>query len=265
MRTPHCILGALLLAAGATGLSAQEPVQVRGTVVDEQTGEPVPAVDIVVRAANDRFIRSVVTDDEGRFRITVHYHPGIWLAASRIGYADNRTPVLWFDDHTYYEVEIRLDPSAVLLAPLEVVSKSRERRSPILSGFDRRVRNGHGYYITRREIEERNATYVSDLLALVPGVRLQSSGGAGTRRVVRMARSAGRACPVQLFVDGMQVTRRQSAGIGGEFYGVYVDDFVTPNSVEGIEIYRGLSTVPPEFLTPDADCGVIAIWTRRGG
>jgi hypothetical protein len=252
------------MALGATALSAQEPVRVKGTVVDEQTGEPVPHVDIVVRASNDRFIRNVVADDKGEFQFTVVYHQGIWLAASRIGYADNRTPILWFDDHTYYEVEIRLDPSAVLLAPLEVVSRSQERRSPVLSGFDRRVRSGQGYYITRREIESRNAAYVSDLLAMVPGVRLQSAG-TGNHRVVQMARSASRGCPVQLFVDGMQVTRRQTAGIGGEFFGIYVDDFVTPGSVEGIEVYRGLSTVPPEFLTPDANCGVIAIWTRRGG
>ncbi len=264
MRSPIYIIPVLLLAAGATALSGQEPVRVKGTVVDEQTGEPVPHVDIVVRAANDRFIRDLVTDEKGEFQITVHYHAGIWLAASRIGYADNRTPVLWFDDHTYYEVEIRLDPSAVLLAPLEVVSRSQERRSPILSGFDRRVRNGNGYYITRRDIEQRNAAYVSDLLAMVPGVRLQSSG-TGNHRIVQMSRAARRGCPVQLYVDGMQVTRRQTMGIGGDFYGVYVDDFVTPGSVEGIEIYRGISTVPPEFLSPDADCGVIAIWTRRGG
>ena len=213
MRTPQITIAVLLLAAGATALSGQEPVRVKGTVVDEQSGEPVPAVDIVVRAHNDRFIRSLITDDEGQFQIAIHYHPGIWIAASRIGYADNRTPILWFDDHTYYEVEIRLDPSAVLLAPLEVVSRSQERRSPVLSGFDRRVRTGHGYYITRREIEQRNATYVSDLLATVPGVRLQSSGR-GSQRIIQMARAASQGCPVQLFVDGMQVTRRQTAGPG---------------------------------------------------
>lgn len=263
MRSPQLIVAALLLTAGASTLSGQEPVRVKGVVVDEQTGEPVPSVDIMVRAQNDRFLRSLVTDDEGRFELNVHYVQGIWIAASRIGYADNRTPVLHFDDHTYYEVEIRLDPSAVLLAPLEVVARGREKRSPVLSGFDRRLRSGHGYYITRQEIDRRNATYVSDLLATAPGIRLESSG-TGSQRIVRMARSGGR-CPAQLFVDGMRVTRRQLSSAGPESYGLYVDDFVTPNSVEGIEIYRGLSTVPPEFLTPDAECGVIAIWTRRGG
>lgn len=38
-----------------------------------------------------------------------------------------------------------------------------------------------------------------------------------------------------------------------------------PGLVEGIEIYRGLSTVPAQFLNSDAKCGVVAIWTRRGG
>ena len=44
-----------------------------------------------------------------------------------------------------------------------------------------------------------------------------------------------------------------------------IDEVISPGSVEGIEVYRGLSTVPAEFLNPDAECGVIAIWTRRGG
>jgi hypothetical protein len=44
---------------------------------------------------------------------------------------------------------------------------------------------------------------------------------------------------------------------------IQVDDLVSPLDVEAVEVFRGLSSVPPEFLTPEARCGVIAIWTRR--
>jgi hypothetical protein len=81
-----------------------------------------------------------------------------------------------------------------------------------------------------------------------------------------MARSSGRGCPVQVFVDGLLMTASVMDASGAtENAGAAIDDFVSPLSVEGIEVYRGLSTVPPEFLTPEADCGVVAIWTRRGG
>jgi hypothetical protein len=233
-------------------------------VVDEQTGVPVPSVDLVVRAANDRFITSTMTDEAGRFELTLSRLKAIAIYASRIGYADNQTPVLHFDDHDFFRVEIRLDPVAVLLAPLEVLARRKGERSPVLENFDRRVHMGSGYYITREDIEERDPTFVTDLLATVPGVRVTGSG-AGTRRTIEMARSSGRDCPVQIFVDGMLVNRPIQPGFGAPVAGYTIDDVALPNSVEGIEIYRGLSTVPAEFLTPDADCGVVAIWTRRGG
>jgi hypothetical protein len=47
--------------------------------------------------------------------------------------------------------------------------------------------------------------------------------------------------------------------------GVPLDDLATPTILEGIEIYRGASTIPPEFISPESRCGVIALWTRRGG
>ena len=64
-------------------------------------------------------------------------------------------------------------------------------------------------------------------------------------------------CPVQIFLDGMLATRNNDGG------GVLVDDLVSPLDVEVIEVFRGLSSIPPEFLTPQARCGVVAIWTRR--
>ena len=43
----------------------------------------------------------------------------------------------------------------------------------------------------------------------------------------------------------------------------FVDELVQPMDVEVIEVFRGLGSIPPEFLTPQARCGVIAIWTKR--
>jgi hypothetical protein len=239
-------------------------VRIEGWVIDEQTGDPVPSVDLVVRAGNERYIASTVTDDRGQFQLQFSQINAISIYASRIGYADNQTPVLRFGDNDFFRVEIRLDPVAVLLAPLEVLARRKAERSPVLENFDRRVNLGNGYYITRDQIEARRPSLVTDLLATVPGVRVVGSG-AGNRRTIEIARAGGRDCPVQIFVDGMLVTRRIRPGFGAPTAGYTIDDVAAPNSVEGIEIYRGLSTVPPEFLTPDADCGVVAIWTRRGG
>ncbi|MCJ7627914.1 MAG: TonB-dependent receptor plug domain-containing protein, partial [Longimicrobiales bacterium] len=130
--------------------------------------------------------------------------------------------------------------------------------------FKRRVETGLGIYITRDEVEARNPLLVSDLLREVPGLDLQASGY-GSRPSVRMVRATGMNCVTQIFVDGFLMNGRAFSPTGFNPTDFRIDDVVSPRSVEGIEVYRGLSTVPPEFLNPDADCGVIAIWTRRGG
>lgn len=270
MRLRYPILVALAAATLLpTGARAQERVRITGQVVDEQTGEPIPGVDLTVRTRGDRFLARATTDESGKFNVLVYRQKAVRIFASRIGYRDNSTPVLHFDGHDYFEVELRLDSEAVLLAPLEVVARAGGT-SPVLEGFRDRLERGTGTYLTRVDIQRRNPMYVTDILQDVAGVMVSSSGS-GTRKVVRMARSAGRNCPVQIFVDGLLVTRpvsglsAASAGRARELDTFTIDDVVSPGVVEGIEVYRGLSSVPPEFLTPNAECGVIAIWTRRGG
>lgn len=246
-------------------VAAQEDrsVAVRGTVLDEASDAPLEGV---VIAAMDSFGDVLVrrtTDAAGEFTFTVKDRAGVRLRARRIGYREVNTPFLSFEGRDLHVVELRMDTEAVPLAPLTVVARSRRlERSPVLSDFDRRAESGFGWYFTRDEIEEIAPTLVSDLLARVPGVRLESSGGSNLRRTLTMARSSvgpgGGRCPAQIFLDGRLVTRSNAI----EFP---VDDLVTPEAVEGIEVYRGLSTVPPEFLTPSSRCGVVAIWTRRGG
>ena len=69
--------------------------------------------------------------------------------------------------------------------------------------------------------------------------------------------------PTGIGPEGMLLTRDIGRGTGGP--GFTVDDAVSSGSLLGIEVYRGLSTVPAEFMTPRARCGVVVLWTRRSG
>jgi hypothetical protein len=256
-----------LLLAGGVGADrvhaqASPPVQVQGTVLDHATNEPLEGVTVVARDAFGDVLARRTTGPSGEFAFEVRNRPGIRLRAGRIGYQEVDTPYLSFENRDLFVIELHLDTEAVPLAPLTVVARSASVRSPVLGGFDRRAEGGFGWYFTRTEIEEIGPMMVSDLLGRVPGVRLESGGRSGHRRTVTMARATvgpgGGPCPVQIFLDGRQITR-------GSVMEVAVDDLVTPEAVEGIEVYRGLSTVPAEFLTPESRCGVVAIWTRRGG
>lgn len=252
------LLSAALALTAAADAAAQDRVRIVGTVTDEQTGDGIASADVILRNATGRRLRAVATDEAGRFQVLLSRTAAVRIQTVRPGYRPTTTPVLHFDGHEFFEIEIRMDPDVVLLAPLEVVARAGTGRSPVLAGFSQRLSAGTGHYITRLDVQRRRPAYVTDLLADVPGVTLVSSGR-GTQRLVRMVRGGAGHCPVQIFLDGRLVTRPTG---GAEFS---VDDVVSPGSVEGIEVYRGLSTVPAEFFTPDADCGVVAIWTRRGG
>lgn len=257
-------LGAALCASPTERALAQAApsIEVRGSVVDDQTGEPIAGATVIFSDSNGQRLGRRVTDGNGEFGFDVRHRTGVRLRAGRIGYRYAETPFLPFRGADLLVVEVRLSTEAVLLAPLEIVARSEAVRSPIVMDFDRRARDGFGSYFTRADIERIRPGRVSDLLVSIPGVRLETGGGRGHASVVTMARSpmgmGGGACPVQVFLDGRLMTR-------GNVTQVPVDDLATPDAVEGIEIYRGLSTVPPEFLTPNSRCGVIAIWTRRGG
>lgn len=251
---------AIVLAVPA-GAHAQE-VRIEGRVIANETEEPVPHASVTIQRHYDsKLIDRVETDADGRFRAEIRGHDAVQLRVERLGYATTVTPTLYFDDRNYFQIEVRLDTDAVVVAPLEVVVWGRVDPSPLLDNFRRRLDRGQGTYITREEIEERRPVFMSDMLRSVAGVVVEGSGS-GSRPRIQIGRATSkrlgmRPCPTQIFVDGMLMSR---AGAD-----VRLDDLVSPASVEGVEIYRGLSTVPAEFLNQDAECGVIAVWTRRGG
>jgi hypothetical protein len=247
-----------LLALAATAASGQTRVQIVGTVLDNNSQTPIANVNLTIRNVHDQYLGRAVSDSSGRFTFTVYRTSAVNIYASRIGYRRTSTPVLHFDGNSFFQVKLHMDPEVVVLAPLEVGARATGAANPVLADFRHRLMSGTGHYITRADIERRRPMYVSDMLQDVPGVRLASSAR-GNRRIITMARSEAMLCQVQLFVDGRLMNR--GAGLLAD---QSIDDYVEPASVEGIEVYRGLSTLPPEFYTPEAKCGVVAVWTRRG-
>jgi len=253
----------LLLAAPA---AAQ--VRLVGRVIDDASGRAISDAQFELMTHDLRTLERTETNEVGEFEFEVADRwSAVRLRVRRLSYKPNTTPVLHFDDHAFFQLEVRLDPDAILLAPLEVVAWSKVEPSPFLENFKNRVETGNGYYITRADVEARRPMYTTDLLRDVPGLTVTGSGS-GLRPVVQVA---GRAtannalgCPTQIWIDGFLLNRRTLGGRGAT-EDFRLDDAVSPGSIEGIEVYRGLSSVPAEFMNPDAKCGVIAIWTRRGG
>jgi hypothetical protein len=258
------LLLVLLLCLSFPG-PADAQVHILGRVLEDKTGRPISSAEVALQDVDGYPLSRVVTDEGGNFEFFVRGASAVKIKAGRMGYKEVTTPKLSFENRRLFHLEVRLDPDAILLAPLVIVSASEVIQNAIQDGFQQRLVNGLGHYITRDDVEARNPMLVTDLLRDVPGITL-SGGSVGNRPSIRMVRASNRNCATQIWVDGMLINARGISTNGSlSPMDFRIDDVVTPASIEGIEVYRGLSTVPPEFLNRDADCGVIAIWTKRGG
>jgi hypothetical protein len=92
---------------------------------------------------------------------------------------------------------------------------------------------------------------MSDMLRMAPGVQIvRAAAGNGVRFTSGASR---RNCPPLVWIDGQKAP------------GMEVDQ-IPLSDVEGIELYQGASTTPPQFWQNAATtCGTIVVWTRLPG
>ena len=243
-----CVAGALLVA---TRSSAQEPDIVRpdslpavliGHVTDS-AGTGLAGAEITL-LHSDR--ARTITGDSGQFRIT-GLAPGTSVFnVRRIGYeAASFTAVL--KPGRIHRATMVLSVSAQPLPTIAV----NDTATPThwLDQFERRRSEDRGTFITRADIVRKGARTGTDIVRTVPGVRLQAMRGGGSYQVV-MTRGAGvRTCYPTMYVHGLP-------------YSGQLDDF-TADDIEALEVYVGVSEIPPELdKNGRGICGAIVIWTR---
>jgi TonB family protein len=228
------------LRSGVARAQREGPV-VSGLVVDT-VGAPVPGAQVLIEGTAHR----TMTDRAGTFRLA-GVDPGLaTLSVRRIGFRPASLSIrVTSTGASQLMVTLAMTPE--ILTPVEVAAP-REVFDARLDGyFERAAKRISGHIITRERIERAHSKRMVDLLRQVPSVRVTTTRNWGTVAYIR-----GAACTPLVFIDGLPATA-----------GPFDLDMIDLSSVEGIEVYAGMGSVPAEFSSARGDrCGVIAIWSR---
>lgn len=272
-----CLAAGLAAAALLASRPAPAQVLVQGVLRDAASNAPIPSARVALSGTGGQWRGEILTDSVGAFAFQ-DVRPGTYrLRTTRVGYRESRGALRLSAD-SVVQLELKMAVERVALEPVTVVARSRRTVSPVLEGFYGRMERGQGRFVTREEIEARRPGRVTDMLRGIPNLTAnESRSGMGGGTVSRG--SSGDRCTVVVWVDGMLISQPSAGGTVTGGPGLRrrgsmdgnraredqaIDDYVHPNDVEGIEVYRGESDTPAEFITRWVSCGTVVIWTRRG-
>lgn len=214
--------------------------------VTDTAGRPVAGADVQVVGTSVRGS----TDDAGRVALLAVPAGKAVLRLRRLGFAEMTIPISVTPGMTP-ESRYRMTPVAAEVAKVVVRSTElkpeRYARTRKFDNFYRRRAQNSGTFITREQVDARNAQKSEDLLRMVTGVRIRYRGNVPYIQFLR--------CPqVNVYIDGI----RSHDGYR---------DFLSlnPLQIEAMEVYHGVAQVPPEFSPRPNDCAAIVVWTRWHG
>lgn len=246
-------LSALLLSVHTVGAqpvprpsASPDPWPLIGRVEGER-GEPLVEATIEGAAQRTR------TDATGHFQLRANRRDTLTLLLRHVGY-EPMAVTLRAEHLRGDTVLLRMDRTAQALEAVRI--RGTDLRSPLgLGGFDERRTRGIGTFVTREEIERRQTNRLSDVLRGRRGLTLvrTPTGGYGVR--FGLASGRQRRCIPDLWIDGQRAR------------GMEIDD-IPASTVEGIELYSSIATVPFQFSTSGAGterCGTIVVWSRPPG
>ena len=263
------------LALVGSGLStavgvaaAQGTGNVQGTVTDVRSTKPLRGAQVQVVGTR----LTAVTDDEGRFRITVVPVGTAELRITRIGYRP-----------TTRSVTITLGGEAT--EDFQLASSPLELEGIVVTATGEQLRREVGNAIAQinvaEDVEQSAITNIADLVTgRAAGVQVMTSGGttgSGTRIRIRGSNSVSLRNDPVIYVDGVRVSNTAQSfsliggsGGGGRSLSVPLTggdapsrlNDIDPEQIESIEIIKGPAA--STLYGTEAANGVIWITTKRG-
>ncbi len=230
-------------AARAQQLEGQASIVV--AYITDTAGRPLEGADVQVVGTSLRGS----TDDTGRVALLAVPAGKAVLRVRRLGFAELTVPIS-VTPGTLADGNYKLLPLTDLKKVVVRASGLKPERYARTGRFDefyRRRAAGNGTFLTREDIDKRQAQKSEDLLRLVTGIRIRYRGMTPFVQFLR--------CDyVNVYIDGIRS------------HDAFRDYFsLSPLDIEAIEVYHGIATVPPEFSPEPNDCAAIVVWTRWHG
>lgn len=233
-------------AVSAKAQALQEQASIMVAFVTDSAGKPLSGAEVEVVGTSLKGN----TDDAGRVALLAVPTGKAVLRVRRLGFAELTIPISvtpgMMSETTYKLKPIATDLNNVVVHGRELVP-ARYAGTTRFDGFYRRKSQGLGTFITREDIDSRHAQKSEDLLKMVTGIRVTYRGSVP---LVNFARCEN----VNVYIDGMR-----SHDPFHDF------NAMSPLEIEAMEVYHGISEVPPEFSPHPNDCAAIVVWTRWHG
>ncbi|MCI0432087.1 MAG: carboxypeptidase regulatory-like domain-containing protein [Gemmatimonadetes bacterium] len=234
---------------------------IQGHLVELGGGRHVGFAEIMIRSSSGRVLATGTTDEKGLFRLLLPEGGRFLFSANALGYKSIEDQVVEVEPENITVLEVRMAAEALGLAPIMVTTEARSFRLE-REGFYLRRDQGVGIQITPEVIERRRPQKTTDLFFGIPGARVIEPAGGGRGRAVRF-RTVLEWCWPMVYVDRHLVSTGGSENAGAE--PLAIDDVVFTADIFAIEVFRSPAEIPSEFNGPNAGCGVVVLWTRRGG
>jgi hypothetical protein len=225
-----------------------------------QDNLPAGAISIAVRDSLGRSIAGAeltvegtsvrgVTDERGELRFSAVRGGPATVLIRRLGFQPAKVNVI-VDQRVPAANIVTLLAIPQRLAP--IVVKGGMYYTGRMAGFYQRRDLGIGHFVSRERLDRDNPAQLTDIFRRLPGVQITST------RFIRNAirfRGNGGGCWPLVWLDGAPLPTAE-----------FDLDFLSPQSIEGIEVYSGISQIPPQFMGSRGlgSCGVIVVWSREG-
>ncbi|HEY7394366.1 MAG TPA: TonB-dependent receptor [Gemmatimonadaceae bacterium] len=259
-----------MFAIAGSLIPSTTPAQavIRGILYDDVTGLPLKGAVMLIDPNTDAAVVNVSTDSLGNFQLQTR-NGTYRIGAVREGYKSVLSAPVPLENGERLTIRVPIAIDGYPQHQIGVTEHIRpggkdadgERRTP-MTPYEARQRSGIGVHYSRAQLEKSGVSTLGQFLMTVPGLSVMNPSSASSMQTSRSQALTGpgmSACRLGWFVDGQRM----------DLPGVRTDPLTdglaswTLETVEAVEVFRGLSEMPAEFAAPDLKCGAISIWTRR--